>query len=38
MAHVAIQQADDAGNFVAFGEHVGDEQYGQAPSLTEGAN
>jgi hypothetical protein len=29
MAHVAIQQADDEGNFVAFGERVSDEQYGQ---------
>jgi quercetin dioxygenase-like cupin family protein len=36
MAHVAIQLADDEGNFVAFGEHVSDEQYGQAPALTEG--
>jgi quercetin dioxygenase-like cupin family protein len=38
MAHVAIHQADDEGNFVAWGEHVSDEQYGQAPSPTEGAN
>jgi quercetin dioxygenase-like cupin family protein len=31
MTHVAVQQADDQGSFVAFGEHVSDEQYGQAP-------
>jgi quercetin dioxygenase-like cupin family protein len=36
MAHVAIQQADDEGSFVAFGERVSDEQYAQAPSVTEG--
>jgi quercetin dioxygenase-like cupin family protein len=35
MAHVAIQQADDEGSFVAFGDRASDEQYGQAPSLTE---
>jgi hypothetical protein len=38
MAHVAIQQADDEGNVATWGEHVSDEQYGQAPSLTEGEN
>lgn len=38
MAHVVIQQADDEGNFVAYGERVSDEQYGQAPSLTEREN
>ena len=38
MAHVAIHQADDEGNVVAWGEHVSNEQYGQAPSPTEGAN
>src|ERR671931_1861951 len=38
MAHVAIQQADDEGNFVAFGERVSDEQYGHTPSVTEGEN
>jgi quercetin dioxygenase-like cupin family protein len=36
MAHVVIQQADDEGNFVAYGERVSDEQYGQAPSLPVG--
>ena len=38
MAHLAIQQADDEGNFVSYGERVSDEQYGQAPPLTEGEN
>jgi quercetin dioxygenase-like cupin family protein len=33
MAHVAIQQADDEGNVVTWGEHVTDEEYGQAPPL-----
>jgi len=33
MAHVAIQQADDDGNVVTWGEHVSDEEYGQAPPL-----
>jgi quercetin dioxygenase-like cupin family protein len=28
MAHIAIQQADDEGNVVVWGEHVTDEQYG----------
>jgi quercetin dioxygenase-like cupin family protein len=28
MTHVAMQQADDTGNVVAWGEHVTDEQYG----------
>jgi quercetin dioxygenase-like cupin family protein len=36
MTHIAIQQADDAGEVVAWGEHVTDEQYGQAPSITGG--
>lgn len=31
MAHVAIHQADDEGNTVTWGEHVTDEEYGQAP-------
>ena len=31
MAHVAIQQADDEGNVASWGEHVTDEEYGQAP-------
>jgi quercetin dioxygenase-like cupin family protein len=35
MAHIAVQQADDEGNSVAFGERVSDEQYGQAPAITD---
>jgi len=33
MAHVAIHQADDEGSTVTWGEHVTDEEYGQAPSI-----
>jgi quercetin dioxygenase-like cupin family protein len=33
MAHVAIQQLDDEGNTVTWGEHVTDDEYAQAPSL-----
>ena len=32
MAHVAMQQQDDAGSTVTWGEHVSDEQYQAAPS------
>jgi len=28
MTHIAIQQADEHGNVVSWGEHVSDEQYG----------
>src|SRR5436853_4338105 len=35
MTHVAIQQADESGSPVTGGEHVTDEQYGQAPEVTE---
>jgi quercetin dioxygenase-like cupin family protein len=35
MTHLAMQQADDAGNVVAWGEHVTDEEYGRAPSIEE---
>jgi quercetin dioxygenase-like cupin family protein len=35
MTHIAIQQADESGSPVSWGEHVSDEQYGQAPDLTE---
>lgn len=35
MTHIAIQQADESGSPVTWGEHVSDEQYGQAPDLTE---
>ena len=38
MTHIAMQQANDAGEVVAWGEHVSDEQYGNAPSITEGDN
>ena len=38
MTHIAMQQANDAGEVVAWGEHVSDEQYGKAPSLTDGEN
>lgn len=30
MTHIAMQQADDDGNVVTWGEHVTDEQYGGA--------
>ena len=33
MTHVAIQQADETGSPVVWGEHVSDEQYTQAPAL-----
>jgi quercetin dioxygenase-like cupin family protein len=33
MTHVAMQQADDSGSVVSWGEHVSDEQYAQAPSI-----
>ena len=32
MTHVAIQQADDSGRVVAWGEHVSDEDYLAAPA------
>ena len=32
MTHVAMQQADDAGNVVTWGEHVSDDDYTQEPS------
>ncbi len=38
MTHIAMQQANDAGEVVAWGEHVSEEQYGQAPSIREGEN
>jgi quercetin dioxygenase-like cupin family protein len=34
MTHVAIQQADDEGNVVDWGERVTDEEYAQAPEVT----
>jgi quercetin dioxygenase-like cupin family protein len=35
MTHVAIQQADESGTAVSWGKHVSDEQYAQAPDVTE---
>jgi hypothetical protein len=35
MTHIAIQQEDEGGSPVSWGAHVTDEQYGQAPDLTE---
>jgi quercetin dioxygenase-like cupin family protein len=35
MAHVAIQPADEEGNVVFWGEHVTDDEYRQAPELTD---
>ena len=33
MTHLAMQQVDDQGNPVIWGEHVTDEEYGAAPAL-----
>jgi hypothetical protein len=38
MTHIAMQQPNEAGEVVSWGEHVSDEQYRQAPSITEGEN
>jgi hypothetical protein len=35
MTNIAIQEANEAGEVVVWGEHVSDEQYGRAPSVTE---
>jgi hypothetical protein len=32
MTHIAMQQTDDEGNAVAWGEHVGDNEYLTSPS------
>ena len=32
MAHIAIQEVDDEGSPVSWGEHVTDEEYGAAPA------
>jgi quercetin dioxygenase-like cupin family protein len=32
MTHIAMQQADDEGSAVTWGEHVSDEQYGATPA------
>ena len=33
MAHIAMQGADEEGNVVAWGRHVSDDEYAQAPAL-----
>jgi quercetin dioxygenase-like cupin family protein len=33
MAHIAMQQANDDGNVVTWGEHVSDDEYAAAPAL-----
>ena len=33
MAHLAMQQVDERGSPVEWGEHVSDEEYGKAPSI-----
>jgi hypothetical protein len=33
MTHVAVQQSDDDGNVVTWGEHVTDDEYLAAPSI-----
>jgi quercetin dioxygenase-like cupin family protein len=35
MTHIAMQLADESGSPVAWGEHVSDEEYEQAPDVTE---
>jgi len=35
MTHIAIQLADEIGSPVTWGEHVTDEQYGEAPEVTQ---
>jgi hypothetical protein len=32
MAHLAIQEADDSGNPVTWGQHVTDDEYNAAPA------
>jgi hypothetical protein len=32
MTHIAMQEADDSGSLVAWGEHVTDEEYNAAPA------
>ena len=34
MIHIAIQQSDETGNAVTWGQHVSEEQYGAAPAGT----
>ncbi len=35
MTHIAMQLADESGSAVSWGEHVTDEQYAQAPDVTD---
>jgi quercetin dioxygenase-like cupin family protein len=35
MTHLAMLQVDGQGNSATWGEHVSDEEYGQAPDVTE---
>src|SRR5213075_2960926 len=34
MTHIAIQQADETGSPVTWGEHVSDQEFAQAPEVT----
>lgn len=34
MTHIAMQQADDGGNVVTWGDHVTDDEYSQAPEAS----
>ena len=36
MTHIAMQQADEDGNVVAWGQHVTDDEYGKAPAIDGG--
>jgi quercetin dioxygenase-like cupin family protein len=38
MTHIAIHQADESGTTVTWGEHVTDEEYGQAPDVSASSN
>jgi quercetin dioxygenase-like cupin family protein len=35
LTHIAMQLADESGSPVSWGEHVADEQYGEAPEVTQ---
>ena len=35
MTHIAMQEADDAGSFVTWGEHVTDDEYRAAPAINQ---
>lgn len=37
MTHIAMQLADESGSPVVWGEHVTDDEYRQAPDITEGS-